>query len=193
MDQGRELERKPRHQFWTTVPSRFAPPHDRYWDVGAGCRILVPAEEQFATRNHDSRMRDYFREVARDIRSRRARILWVRGELQLKRAMGKDKAEYHMAYGEYPTGQQLVDLARKHGLRVSEDGIVQYPDFQIGYRDRGGNATVENHDWVSGRGRRIAQKIALGYKIGGISRRPILFKDVGKTGRRLLRDRNIER
>jgi hypothetical protein len=171
---------------------RFAPAHDRYWDIG-GRRVLVPGEERYAARYHDSKMRAYFLEVAEEIQAKRGCIWWVRGELQLKRVMAKDKAEFFMAHGAYPTGQQLVEMARRHGLGIGEDGMVKYPDFQIGYSDRAGNAKVENYDYVSGRGRRITQKIALGYKIGGISRRPLLFRDVGKTGRRLLQDRKIER
>jgi hypothetical protein len=195
MDSAAETRQRELNAVKLARPGRFAPAHDRYWNIG-GHRVLVPAEERFSQRYHDSKMRAYFVEAARKIQRKDGRILWVTGELELKRKMAKARGDYHRAYGGYPSGPELEELARRRGIGVGEDGRVKVPDFQIVYADRDGNVKTENHEWFSGKGQRLAQKMALGYKIGGISRKTrrrmrarIRGISVGRGGSRMLRDR----
>lgn len=153
--------------------------HDR--DVSRGPAIRLPNvleiefERRLNQKGHDAGVVAQYEARKREIERAGGLVLSVTTELQLKRAISRDiQASFEVA--GHVSAWELERIAREHGCQVAEDGRIKIPDVRVEYMTSSGQVKVENQDYRSGRGYRIALKVSLGFKIGngpGMSSRKI--------------------
>jgi hypothetical protein len=135
--------------------------------VPLGLRVLV--EGRASQRVHDAGVQAQYLDRTLEIRDAGGRVLGARSELQLKRVIAKDRQEHLARTGELPDAWELEQIAKEHGTG-SIEGHIKIPDNQVTYREGADETVTENQDYMSGRGKRLAMKVALGFKIGGLRR-----------------------
>jgi hypothetical protein len=166
---------------------------DRDWVLSHNQRLIVPSENRISCRLHDLNLKREYDALRLEIERNHGRVVWLRGELTLKRLIERARRDYYTLAGHWPSVDQLRTIAQRYACAVGPDGKLKIPDLQVWRLKRSGYTAVENYDYVSGRGLRLRMKLAVGFRMLGTGRKrrrtvALQTGNLGRMGKRAIRE-----